>query len=305
MKRSILKISVGLFFLTLLSQTVQAGSEGPILRIAVRKKPLKVVKVPLERYVLGVLVNEVRRDWPLEALKAQAVASRSYALFRLRTPRSPTERYDLEASVQDQVFSRGRVYPSPLTQAVRETTGVTLRFDGEILPAFFHSSCGGMSERAASLWPEMTQTPVNAPHTDPFCEESPWRKWRYEISKSELGGEIQVLERDERGRVDGLLLLKPSGIEELTGHSLRARLGFNKIRSTLFEVEDDLEKVSFSGRGYGHGVGLCQWGAKGMAEKGFAFQEILQFYYPGAELATNEQKPVTGDFTKRSLLTSP
>ena len=91
-----------------------------------------------------------------------------------------------------------------------------------------------------------------------------------------------MLERSETGRVESLLLQSPNGDTELSGNALREKLGYDKVRSTLFDFEGIGDQVRFAGRGSGHGVGLCQWGAKGMAEQGYSYQQILQFYYPGA-----------------------
>lgn len=236
--------------------------------------------MPLERYIVGVLDQEVLPDWPLEALKAQAVASRTYALYRKEHPSQPE--FDLEATTRDQLFSAKKNYPPPLIKAVEETTGEVLRYAGVILPAFFHSSCGGVSEKASALWPGVTPPPLNTIHEDPFCEASPRAHWIYEIPK-ELGG-LQVLERSETGRVETILIEKDHQDEELSGNAFREKLGFDKVRSTLFDIEGEEGKLVLVGRGSGHGVGLCQWGAKEMAEQGRSYREILEFYYPGAEI---------------------
>ncbi len=263
--------------------TGRSVEQGPLLRVAVQKDPLQVLEIPLEKYLLGVLSKEVHADWPIEALKAQAVASRTFALYRKEGRPEGTE-YDLESTTRDQVFQEQRRYPEILVRAVEETRGEILKSGDLILPAFFHSSCGGISEKAEYLWPGVTAAPVNAIHEDPFCEESPRSRWDYELTRDQLGGTLQILERDETGRVETLLIQSETGDQELSGNGFRERFGYDKIRSTLFDIEEKGDRILIQGRGSGHGVGLCQWGAKGMAEQGYSYREILEFYYPGAEL---------------------
>lgn len=274
-------------------------SEGVLLRVQTGGKGIR--KIPLERYLAGVLVKEIGDHWPLEALKAQAVASRTYALYRKEHPRD--EHFDLTDDILDQVFEETARPPQSIVQAVRETKGEVLRFDGQILSAFFHSCCGGISERGDLVWEDIHSPPLLQIRGDPFCAACPRNRWDFEISREDfesileanglsLGqdGIVEVQARDESGRV--LEIALPSGRkrQSLTGKRLREILGYDKIRSTLFEITEEEDRLLFSGRGSGHGVGLCQWGARGMAEEGKTYREILEFYYPGAEMEQKENE---------------
>lgn len=259
---------------------------GVPIRVA---HPKGVQEFPLERYVVGVLAKEVVSDWPLEALKAQAVASRTYVLYRKAHPRAPE--YDVEADTRDQVFENKRRYPKAILAAVRETEGEVLQHEGQAFESFFHSCCGGMSERADQVWPGTGVPPVEEVHQDPYCSACPRDRWEFQISRGELGEilslpfeEVAVTGRNESGRVTEITF--QSGKEKIAmdGVALRQKVGDDKIRSTLFEIAGAGDPVVFSGRGSGHGVGLCQWGAKGMADRGKSYHEILEFYYPGASL---------------------
>lgn len=289
-----------LLLVSLFSAACAAGlpSEGVLLRVQTSGQGIR--EIQLERYLAGVLVKEIGDHWPLEALKAQAVASRTYALYRKEHPRD--ERFDLTDDVLDQVFEETSHPSQPIVRAVRETTGEVLKFEGQILSAFFHSCCGGISERGNLVWKDINASPLLQIRGDPFCAACPRNRWDFEISREEFestlesngfslgrNGTVEVQARDESGRV--LEIALPSGRkrQSLTGKRLREILGYDKIRSTLFEITDEEDRILFSGRGSGHGVGLCQWGAKGMADEGKTYREILEFYYPGAEMVSPEE----------------
>ncbi|MBI2067788.1 MAG: SpoIID/LytB domain-containing protein [Deltaproteobacteria bacterium] len=253
------------------------------IRIATQRNPLTIIEIPLEEYLIGVLQNEVFPNWPLEALKAQAVASRTYALYRREHPRTG-ENYDLESSVKDQLYLPETKTSPLILQAVQETEGEYLTYDDKIIPAFFHSTCGGVSEKAKDVWGEPDISPLNQVHDDPYCEEAPYYFWEYEFALPGTDVDLKVLRKTDSGRIDNLLLASTDHQEEFKGNDFRRRFGFDKVKSTLFDIYPEEGEARLVGRGYGHGVGLCQWGAKGMADQGFHYEEILDFYYPGAGL---------------------
>jgi stage II sporulation protein D len=146
---------------------------------------------------------------------------------------------------------------------------------GKLFPAFYHSCCGGISQKASAVWGGEMIPPLEEIHPDPFCEESPRSHWEYRMT----GMEIKIVSRDESGRVARLI---DSTGNEIKAEEFRKRTGYDAVRNTLFTIESEEGGVVLKGRGSGHGVGLCQWGAKGMAEWGFNYREILDFYYPGA-----------------------
>ncbi|MBI4374318.1 MAG: SpoIID/LytB domain-containing protein [Deltaproteobacteria bacterium] len=278
-----------LFLLSGCAHRPRISGEGTVIRVAIQKEPLEVREIPIESYVIGVLAKEVHPDWPIESLKAQAVASRTYALYRKEHPRSASGDYDLEDTVQDQLFVEQKNPPSSLIQASGETAGEVLQYEGKIFPAFYHGSCGGIGEEAESVWPGEAVRPVNQIHPDPFCEASPPSNWSYELRKEE--GEIMSIERSSTGRVTSLVFKSADRTQKISGNRLREMIGYQKIRSTLFDVEEEADRVMISGHGSGHGVGLCQWGAKGMGDQGFTYREILEFYYPGATLENPPLSP--------------
>ncbi len=263
-------------------------------------------EIPLERYVASVLAKEVRSDWPLEALKAQAVATRTYAVYRKQNPRNA--RFDVLSDTSDQVYEKANRHPSSIVQAVTETEGEVLETSGKVLEAFFHSCCGGKSESADQVWPGSHPSALLAVHEDPYCNACPPAHWEYRISRQELaalltsggyavgdGWKAEVTKRDPSGRVLDLTFLAGQDKTVVPGTKFRQLVGNGNLKSTLFDLsaaDGDEETIVFSGQGAGHGVGLCQWGSKGMAEAGKTYREILEFYYPGAEISGNQSKDI-------------
>ncbi len=244
-------------------------------------------EVPLEIYVERVVSGEVYPDWPAEALKAQAVIARTYALYE--RDRHRADAFDLEGSVLSQRYAPGTV-TGPISEAVRATSGEFLSYRGTPILAAFHSAAGGQTAAAEEVWGEPLPylRAVDSPD-----EECPDYFWSYEIERAELlealraagfvparGEGIRVVERTSSGRVAALEI---AGVE-LSGRSLRQVLGGRAIRSTLFEVRTEGSRVRFLGSGAGHGVGLSQWGARQMARDGRSYREILAHYFPGTSL---------------------
>lgn len=243
--------------------------------------------VPLEPYVERVLMGEIFASWPLEVLKAQAVVARTYALHQRSRGRG--QPFDVDGSVVSQVYRAGSVSAS-VARAAAATRGEYLAFEGRPILAVFHSSSGGRTASSEEVWSESIPYLRSVPSSD---EDAPDYFWSYEIPRDDLravlresgyaaqpAGEIRVLARSDSGRV---ALLEIDGVR-LSGHDLRKILGGRAIRSALFEVSVEGDRALFLGSGAGHGVGLCQWGARKRALGGETYREILAHYYPGAIL---------------------
>lgn len=265
--------------------------------VELRKKKngllLVVNDLDLEEYLKGVIAAEIPPDWELEALKAQAVASRTYAVHEKRT--AGTRPYHILSTIMSQVYHGINGEHKKAVLAVTETTGLILTHRGEIIPAFFHANCGGHTENASKIWG------IDAPYLKGVdCECQDIKKdglWEKRISVSHL---LDVLRRrgyrindisgiaidgiTPAGRVMNVTLRSTGGTTTVPAETLRAALGSTVIPSVFFELELSEGEAVFSGRGNGHGVGLCQWGAKEMAGKGHDFRSILAHYYPGTVL---------------------
>lgn len=236
----------------------------------------------LEEYLVGVLGSEMPRSFPLEALEAQAVAARTYALNKkLEQYGQP---YHLGCSVISQVYG-GLDAEDPRTrEAVEATRGLVLTWELQPIEAYFHASCGGHTESGAeALGRELPYLrSVECP-----CGALPTSHWTLSLSAKELaqlgGGKAATLEVQARSathRAKRVLV----GSRSLDAVGFRERVGYTRLRSLDFEVTRAADGVTLEGAGFGHGAGLCQWGARVLAERGWDFRKILAHYYPGAEL---------------------
>ena len=255
-----------------------------------------VNELPLEDYLVGVLRAEGNERWPAEALRAQAIASRTYAAYhRVLNAARP---YHLVASTAHQQFVGRVAAGSAAGGAVQETAGQVLHWEGELFPAFYHSNSGGYTEEPRSVFAGRN-LPGLRPVVCQLAGGAPNFQWALELRLDELGEmlrrggvgvgtvrDVEVTERTGSLRAAVVTVRGSARTQRIRGSDFRRVIGYDTLRSTLFAVAVDGEVARFSGRGYGHGVGMCQWGAKSMAELGASARQILAFYYPGATLAT-------------------
>lgn len=261
------------------------------------------LRLPAESYVSAAVAGEAAPDEPVEALKTIAVAARSYALANLG--RHGSEAFDLCDSTHCQALKFEAV-SAAVREAVRETAGETLWFRGSRADAFSTQSCGGQTEAASQVWPAM-KAPYLSAHPDPYCVRRTPAKWQANVSLTDLSRSLRnagfsapehiqtvaLLERDRSGRVKLLQIAGEGKSMPISASSLRfaldRALGWNQLRSDWYEVSLNNGVAHFEGKGYGHGVGLCQFGAFEMAAEGKSYREILSFYYPGTTVGITPQ----------------
>lgn len=246
--------------------------------------------VDLEKYLYSVLGGEVYPNWPLEALKAQAVAARTYALYQRQTRGNSI--YDLGDTIAWQVYKGVESEAPSLYSAVDSTAGQVLTYNGKIILAAFHSSSGGHTENVENVWSDNLPYLRGVPDFDGNTPEAQWVKT---ISREELSRRIDGVgnvlsmtpERTSPvGRIITMKIIGDRGARTISGPALRRALD---LRSTWFTVTPDGEKslpssFRIQGRGYGHGLGLSQWGAYSMARQGANYQQIVRHYYQGTTL---------------------
>jgi stage II sporulation protein D len=243
-------------------------------------------EVPLEQYVERVVASEVGASWEPEALKAQAVISRTYAIYRMSRSESPL--YHLSSSVLHQVY-KGNAPGPEVTRAVRETAGEVLTYGDKPIEALYHSTAGVMTEDAEEVFggSHPYLKPVQA-----SCEQSPYWVWEKKIPLSELEKavgvrglrQMTVKTRTATGRVREVAFESEAGEKVIKATELRKLLGWSRLPSTDFTYTVNGDIVVFEGKGYGHGVGLCQWSALQMAKEGRTYREILSYFYTNTEL---------------------
>lgn len=243
--------------------------------------------VDLEQYLYSVLGAEMSANWPLEALKAQAVAARSYALYKRATAANGV--YDVGDTTAWQVYKGLETEATSTQKAVQATAGQVATYGGRVILAVFHSASGGHTENVEDIWGD-EQLPYLRGVED-YDQGSPDYAWTKSFSRRELGSRISGVgtvvsmtpeRKTPQGRIITMIVKGDRGTRRISGSDLRSAL---KLRSTLFVMNSTGDKIEFHGRGFGHGLGLSQWGAHNLAAQGVNYQQILSHYYQNVTLA--------------------
>ena len=264
------------------------------VRLLARKGDLLAVAVePFEAYVAAVVSREAAPRFHPEALAAMAVTARTYAAGAAARPRDPA--YDVVGSVEDQVFDGVDGVAAVFLEAADRTRGMVVRYRGELARTVYHSTCGGRTEDAGSAWGK--DVPYLRAQLCDDCADSPVYRWEYRMPEAEgrrvakaLGVppgkdlRIAVAGRTPTGRASRVRILSGGVSRELQAAEFRKAAGYAKVRSLKMEIVPAAGEWRITGEGWGHGVGLCQYGADGMARRGAGFREILSRYYPGTEI---------------------
>lgn len=246
---------------------------------------INVVKI--EDYLLSVVPSEISPSWPIDAIKAQAVAARTYAYYHILKNRNNL--YDLDATTASQMYKGKQAETEPTTKGVRETEGEIMTYLNQPIVAFFHSTCGGRTSDNDAVW-KGEKIPYLSGRVCSYCSESPYYRWDEEMSMSTMRSiiaskypavrKIQGIQfARSQGRVVDATIRHSSGMIRLTGNEFRLIFPEKRIKSMYFEASKKGRSLHFTGRGWGHGVGMCQYGARGMAMKGIGYRNILSYYY--------------------------
>ncbi len=269
-----------------------------ILRLDPGQTVTIVEEIGVEEYLEGVLPHEMDPDWPLEALKAQAVIARTFTYANLGKFRK--DGFDLTADTRSQVYKGLTHVNENVRSAVRQTRGEVLGWNGKLLRVYYHACCGGATTDIGGAWSSEGDIPKPLRGVrDPFCAASPHMKWTAYFAWAELTAAISERRllpsplsglkaglRDSAGYVRTFMAKAGRSTVEVRGPDLRAALGANELKGLrIRNLFVRTKGVEFEGSGFGHGVGLCQWGAKLQSEKGRSYSQILKFYFPGAILS--------------------
>jgi stage II sporulation protein D len=272
-------------------------------------------KLLLEDYLRGVVPSEIpaiNQD-EFEAIKAQSICARTYALTRIEKQHNLF--YDVEATIDDQVYSGVDRHLALADLAIKETAGVIVTYNNEPATIYYHSTCGGRLESAENVWPvgpiSYLEGGIDAVGDIYSCSVSPFFRWLQTISFYELDSlfeqqyqksrlknpvedttelhiDIQVMKRNSSGRVSDLQITYADTTVFLSGYQIRHFFKDNNGRSLpsnlFYLTQDDDSTLTIHGGGYGHGVGMCQFGALYMARHGFMHYHIINKYFPGTKL---------------------
>lgn len=269
-------------------------SSEPQIRVYMADKG-SIETMPLEKYIEGVIAQEMEPDWPTEALAAQAITSRTLTISAIEAGTiKKLHNADVSTSKDElQAFAPEKVNDS-VRQAVARTRGQILLYAGGLVNAIY-SSCNGQigATREESFPKEIDHdTPYFQPTTDNCFAYAPEniKSWTVKIPASQVAaaigysgnpGDIKILEKGPSGRI----LYIGAGNKKMYGSDFRRAVGYDRLKSTLItEMNYDGSNFVFKGLGWGNGVGLCQWGAYTYAKEGKQAGEIITHYYPGAEI---------------------
>jgi stage II sporulation protein D len=264
----------------------QITYRGEIIAIENVDKIMIINEVNIEKYLYGVVPCEMPVSAPIEALKAQAVASRSFAYFHKL---NSNKEYDVDATVAFQVYGGKSAEETKSTCAVDETTDEVIVYKNNIANSVFHANCGGSTESAENVWGY--SVPYLIGIKCEFCKNSHSYNWEYKIEKTKLEKMLNVngikeinVERSQSGRVKQINIKTDKKNITLSGEKFRSSLGINIIKSTKFNIENNNDVFIFKGNGWGHGVGMCQDGAIEMARKGYNYKQIIKKYFQNVEI---------------------
>lgn len=280
------------------SQIIQQNKDSyrGYLELLPASKTLFVINhVPMDHYLASLTNLEMSAGFPEEALKAQTIAARSYALSTALDRRSKLWPFDLYNTQIDQVYKGAKHETENSLRIAKETSGQVLTYSGKILKAFYHSSSGGHLEAPLNVWNSEHAQEIGAYEAKPNPYDKNLKNdlWSIQLSKN-LGNQLQkvgairsvdITQRTEGKRVKQVTIRGERGNLKMTGSEFRNLLGPGWLKSTMFHVKAEKESLVIEGKGWGHGVGMSQWGAKNMAASGSTAREILKFYYPKAKLS--------------------
>ena len=257
---------------------------GGAISFRVNNKKLDIVnRVEMDEYLKGVLPKEMSPSFPMESLKAQALCSRSFAINNYN--KFIKNGYNLDDTTRSQVYYGKDVEEKTTNKAVEETIGQVIKYDGKVAETIFCASSGGYTVASSEAWGG-NSVPYLISKEDPYSVHP----WKYELKNSDLkklnlSDVFSVsLDYNNSNRVNNLTFSTSKGDVKIKATDFRNKIGNTIIKSTLFDVNVIGNKVFVSGRGYGHGVGMSQYGAVEMAKKGSNYKDIIEFYFPGTNI---------------------
>ncbi|KAA3593450.1 MAG: SpoIID/LytB domain-containing protein [Candidatus Scalindua sp. SCAELEC01] len=266
---------------------------GKILLVPGSDEHFSVLEeIGIETYLTGVVVSEIPEKWQDDAIYAQVVAARSYAVYQKKTKNNSSFHIGkLGLAYHGSYTNKLRI-----NEIVEKTRGVVMVYDWEVMPGYFHSTCGGHTEDINLVFGLKSIPPLSGVQCG-YCGKSRHYRWEKRLKKNEVERKLQnykfdikhiydiVAEKKGLGGHGSTVKVKHSGgTNSFDANVFRLMVGPNILRSTAFAFKEEGDLFVFNGKGWGHGVGLCQYGMEGMAESGFQWFDILKYYYPGIDL---------------------
>jgi stage II sporulation protein D len=244
--------------------------------------------ISIEEYLYSVVPSEMPSFWNMEALKSQAVASRTYSYYFL-SKTVDKNIYDLDYTKNFQVYKGISAETESSIEAVNTTSGIIMTYENEPIISYFHSTSGGKTSDGKDVWPESDPPYLKSIECD-YGKDSPHNNWTCTLSMNEIASALnkkykiinsitKISFKRHNDRIIEVTVQHNNGTTTLTGNEFRLLLNPQKVKSTYFTIKKEKNQFLLEGKGWGHGVGMCQWGAKGRGENGFKYEEILKHYY--------------------------
>lgn len=280
-----------------LPEDIQINSEGvPQIKVY-DTSTQSISEMDLETYLMGVLAGEMKNDWPMEALKAQAILARTFVLKFISTKDSRYEGADISTDVSEAQAYSAEAVNDRIREAVNATRGIVMSDDGALPHAWFHAHSGGVTELPSValdykdadpdyLESEQVEESDNAPEDVKRWTATFTRDQIRQACKDagvEVGpvSSVVIGNKGESGRAKELII---NG-KAVSAPTLRLKLDASKLKSTLItDITVRSEDVTFTGKGFGHGVGMSQWGAYALAEKGYSAEAIIETYFDDVDI---------------------
>ena len=256
-------------------------------------KGFKIIEdTDIENYLYGVLPYEMHYTWPAEALKAQAVAARTYTLRTAQNPKNAD--FDLYCDVRDQMYKGSAIVYPPVKEAVDATRGEVLKYDDKLFFAYYHANSGGHTDSLPWQSPDGNIKPLQGA-AKCYDEGGAGAKWSHTFTSAEIAAAagikgkadaMSITKRASSGRATQLKISTKDGGKRMTCNDFRIAIGSSKLKSCMItKIKKTKHGFLFEGKGYSHGSGMSQEGAKAMAEHGKNYKEILETFYPGSKLS--------------------
>ena len=245
----------------------------------------------IEEYLYSVVPSEMPATWNMEALKAQAIASRTYAYHFLIRKDKDKNIYDLDSTTNFQVYKGISVETESSIEAVNSTCGIIMTFNNEPIISYFHSTSGGKTSDGKDVWSGADHSYLKSVECN-YGKDSPHSEWTTTLSMDEITQALnkkynmidtitKISFKRHNDRIVEVTVQHKNGTTVLSGNEFRLLLNPQRLKSTYFTLKKEKDVFYLNGKGWGHGVGMCQWGARGRGDNGLKYEEILRHYYQG------------------------
>ncbi len=266
---------------------------GMLILVPQKKGRFSVLEeIGIEEYLPGVIEREMPTLWRDDAIQAQVIAARTYAIYQKKTKNNALYHIDK----LDLAYNGSYNYQPKTKEIVDNSRGTVMVYNWELFPGYFHSTCGGHTEDINIVFNLRSIPPLSGVDCG-YCNKSKYYNWKTNLKKNEIERKLGnarfsvkkinkiITEKSGPGGHSSIIKIEHSGgTKRVNANEFRLIIGPNRLRSTAFKVKNNGSSLTFDGSGWGHGVGLCQYGTQGMANSGFKWYDILKHYYPEIDL---------------------